>query len=358
MGLPLPIKRSKRVDQIIAVDLGGCQTKAVYLQKRGTSWSLASVAVLDAPQPDKSRTVETLTALFQSVVSALGANRAKFLSVALGVEETILKQIELPMMAAEDVRQMLKLNSKSYLQQELPDYVFDCLYLPPRHAAPTPEGGKGGNSQQKFKVLVAGAPRKIVDAIQNAAKAAGLQAGNILPSLVGPPNAFECVEPDSYHKDVVGLVDLGYKHSSIIILDAGEVVMTRVVNIGGERLTTGLAEAMGINPMEAEGIKIGMPGEVATTLESVINPLGRELRASLDFFEHQHDKPITQVFMSGGSARNETILQALQNELMVPCRAWDPIRFLQMGVPKEHVSEVEQMSPQLSVAVGSAVASF
>ena len=94
------------------------------------------------------------------------------------------------------------------------------------------------------------------------------------------------------------------------------------------------------------------------TLESVMNPLGRELRASLDFFEHQHDKPITQVFISGGAARNEIIIQALQNELMVPCRSWNPTRFLQVAVPAAKVPEVEQLGPQLSVAIGSAVASF
>ena len=90
----------------------------------------------------------------------------------------------------------------------------------------------------------------------------------------------------------------------------------------------------------------------------MINPLGRELRASLDFFEHQHDRPITQVFISGGSAKNDVVIQALQNELMVPCRNWNPVRFLQIAVPQGKAAEVEEMSPQLSVAVGAAIASF
>ncbi len=362
MGLPQPTQRSKRTDQILAVDLGGCQTKALHLQRKGQSWTLVNLVTLDPPPAEKARTAETLGEHFKAILSALGNPRVKHLTVALGVEEAILKQIELPMMGLEDVRQLLKMNSKTYLQQELTDHIFDCVYLPPRANATLPSNEPGAKptsaAQQKFKVLVSGAPRKVIEAIQGGAKIAGLIPESIVPSLIAPANAFECVEPDAFNKEVVGLVDIGFKHSTIVILDAGEIVLNRVVSLGGERLTLGLAEAMGISPSEAEGIKIGMPTEIQQTLDSVINPLGRELRASLDFFEHQHDRPITQVFISGGSAKNDIIIQALQNELMVPCRSWNPIRFLQVAVPEGKTAEVEEMSPQLSVAVGASVASF
>jgi len=74
--------------------------------------------------------------------------------------------------------------------------------------------------------------------------------------------------------------------------------------------------ARGISYAEAEGIKVGMPAEVQSNLEALVLPLGRELRASIDFFEHQQDKAVTQVYVSGGSARSEFIMQLLQTELM------------------------------------------
>ena len=117
-------------------------------------------------------------------------------------------------------------------------------------------------------------------------------------------------------------------------------MLNRVVGIGGDRLTGGLSEAMGISYAEAENIKVGMPAEVQSNLEPLINPLGRELRASIDFFEHQHDKTAGHVFVSGGSARNEIIVQALQTELMVPCKSWNPARFLQLDLPPEKIGEI------------------
>jgi len=142
----------------------------------------------------------------------------------------------------------------------------------------------------------------------------------------------------------------------ITILDRGEIKLNRVVAIGGDRLTSGLAEALNISYVEAENIKIGMPTEVQPNLESILSPLGRELRASIDFFEHQNDKSVSQVYISGGSARSDLIMQALQAELMVGCKTWNPAAFLQLDPQK--ASELEQVTPQLTVALGAATSAF
>src|SRR2546422_3223177 len=110
--------------------------------------------------------------------------------------------------------------------------------------------------------------------------------------------------PEVFTRDVVALVDIGFKNTSICLLQQGELMLSRVVAIGGDKLTAGLAESMGISYAEAEGIKVGMPTEVQPALESMVTPLGRELRASIDFFEHQQEKHVSQVYLTGGSARS------------------------------------------------------
>jgi hypothetical protein len=48
----------------------------------------------------------------------------------------------------------------------------------------------------------------------------------------------------------------------------------------------------------------------------------------------------------------------LQAELMVPCQAWSAVKALQVGLPPEKLGELEQVAPQLSVAIGAAAVSF
>jgi Tfp pilus assembly PilM family ATPase len=171
-------------------------------------------------------------------------------------------------------------------------------------------------------------------------------------------NTFEAALPEIYAKETVALVDIGFKHTSVCVLDRGELALTRVVNIGGDKLTSGLAEAMSISYAEAEGIKVGMAPEVESGLQLQVIPLGREIRASLDFFEHQQDRPVSQVFISGASARSDMILQMLHSELLLDCKTWNPTSFLQLALPGQQAVEVEHVGLQLTVAIGAALAAF
>ena len=115
---------------------------------------------------------------------------------------------------------------------------------------------------------------------------------------------------------------------------------------------------MNISYAEAEGIKVGMAPEVQSALEMQVLPLGRELRASLDFFEHQQDRAVSQVYVSGGSARSEMILQMLHAEMIVECKTWNPTTFLQLALPGQQSVEIEHVGSQLTVAVGAALAAI
>ena len=343
----------RKRDQMIAIDLGSRTTKAVWVQRRGQSLALCGYALFDAPIYEKSLPPDLLTEHLKTVSQGLQAT-TKYISLTVGVNDAQVRHAELPRMPVGDMRQVLKLNAKSYLQQDLPNYVFDC------HVGKTPpvDKSKPANGAPKQKVLVAGARKQLVDDYIQGAKGAGLVADCIVPELVGPVNTFEKAMPELYEKDAVALVDLGFRNSSICILLEGELILSRVVNIGGDRFTSGLAESLSISYAEAEGIKIGMAGEVQAQLEALLVPLGRELRASIDFFEHQHDRAVSRVFLTGGSSRSEFIVQRLRQELMIDCTILSPASFLEMQLPPQQTAEIEQVAPQLTVALGAALAAL
>ena len=357
MALPFLSNSGKRRDQAVVVDLGTRVTKAAAIQRKGETFLMTGFAMVDAPVYDRGISPDILSEHLKAVMQQLGV-RAKHIVVVLGVGDSILRTTELPMVGVNDMRMMLRLNSKNYLQQDFADYLFDCHILP---FAEGPAGGtEGGGTKipQKCKALAGGAKRQLVEDVKLAAKNAGLVADVITSGLIGPANAFEMAMPDVFSKEVVALVDFGYKNSAISILMMGELILTRVVGFGAAKLTTGIAESLGISNAEAEGIKVGIPKEVESTIQPLLTPLGRELRASIDFFEHQQDKTVSQVFFSGGSSRSEYLVNALQSELMVPCKAWNPTTFMSPAMPPAQLGELEQVAPQLVVAVGGAMAAF
>jgi type IV pilus assembly protein PilM len=345
----------KRRSQMLAVDLGTRTTKAVLMERRGEVFALTRYVLLDAPIFEKKISVELLAGHLREIVQKMEA-QPKWTTLAVGLDDSIVKQIELPQIPLDDMRMVLKNNSKAYLQQDLNGYAFDCHIFPPKLSAQT-EALKAATIP-KLKVLVGGAKQELLNTYHAAILDAGMQAGHIIPGVIGPLNAFELAMPDAFAKETIALVDIGFKHSSICIIDQGELILTRVVNLGGDRLTTGLAEALNISYAEAEGIKVGMAPEVQAALETQVQPLGRELRASLDFFEHQHDRPISQVYINGGSSQSELILQILHGEMLVECKTWNPAHFLQLALPGQQAVEMEHVGPRLTVAIGAAVAAF
>jgi type IV pilus assembly protein PilM len=356
MGLPFFSSQSKKRDQVVAVDLGGRTTKAVHLQRRGEKLALLNYALIEAPATDKAPTPELLAEHLRSVHQALEAGRARQLTLAVGVNDTIFRQAEVPLMPASDLRMMLKYNSKTYLQQDLSDYVFDCTYIASALGKAV-EAAKPG-AQQKQRAFVGGARRQFVTDAATAIKSAGWVPDQIVPALLGPVNAFELAEPEAFAKEIVALVDVGFKNSFILILDCGEVMLNRVVHIGGDRLTASIVETMSVSYGEAEQIKLGMPAEVQPSLEPTLQALGRELRASIDFFEHQHDKTVGQVLVSGGPAQSELVVQALQNELMVACRVWNAMKGLDLALDPQKMGAVEQVAQQLNVAIGAGISAY
>jgi type IV pilus assembly protein PilM len=348
--------RRKR-DQMLVVDLGGRTTKAIHIQRRGRGMALCNYALLDAPIFERTISAELITEHLKAVVQALQA-KTKWVALTVGVNDALVRHAEMPRLSVDDLRMALKHSSRAYLQQELNNHLFDCQVLQSEPAPKVSDPTKAPAGPPKQKVLVAAARKQLVDDYVHGARRAGLMPEHVVPTLIGPVNALEKALPDVFANEAVALVDLGFRNSFIAIVQQGHLILSRVVGIGGDRLTNGLAEALKISYGEAEGIKVGMPGEVQAHLEPLIMPLGREFRASIDFFEHQQDRPVTKVFITGAAARSEVIVRALQQEMLIDCAVLNPTSFLQLELSPMQTAELEQVAPQLTIAIGAAVAAF
>jgi type IV pilus assembly protein PilM len=346
----------KKTQEVLAVDLGRRTTKAVHLQRDSDGLVLRGCAVLDALPFERALSPEGVATQLKTL-SETFHTRVSSVALAVGANDALIRTVEVPPMPLHDLRQVLRRGSRHYLQQDLADHVFDGQVLSSyvqanRAQVGTPER----TGVRKQRVLVAGARQQLVSDLAQGVRQAGLVPQHIMPGLLALVNAFQLAMPESVHGTVVALVDIGFKTSSICILDHGELALSRVLAIGGDRLTAALSEALHISYAEAEGIKLGGLLESYAALEPMLASLGRELKASLDFFEHQHEKPVTRVFVAGGGAKSALILESLQGELMVGCKSWDPTHWLKLALPSRQAEELQHIAPQLGVALGTAQA--
>src|SRR5258706_10420702 len=192
--------KTKR-DQIMAVDLGGRTTKAIHLQRRGDGFALGGYAMMDAPVFEKNLPLDLLKEHLQAVNQALGG-KTKSLALTLGVNDAVVRPVDMPRLPMEDLRQVLKLSSKTYLQQDLSNHVFDCYPIISPQKLGGGEAGSGAAGLpglQKQKVLETAARQQLIADLMEGAREAGLTRGYIVPGFIGAVNSFELDMPRAFH---------------------------------------------------------------------------------------------------------------------------------------------------------------
>jgi len=345
--MPRFARRNQKRDEIVAIDLGSRVTKAVLLRAQGAEVSLVNYALLELEEAERVPSREVLAEHLRKVVGLLSTHVRRVV-FSLGPAKSLLTHLDLPGASPSDLRRMIRLSPKNYLQRDVADHLFDCYVTEERVEIGTDHVPR---TRRKARVLVGGGRQSDVESLSVAARDAGMYVERVTVSQVAIANAFQA-RPEE-RGEVVALLDVGYATTSIDIMMAGELVFTRVINFGAERFSDVVAQSAKTrwpDVGEAEG---HAPDEMQTRLQRAILLLAREVDASIGFFVSQHEATLSRIFVSGGSARSQFILQTLEAELGLPCESWGPNNSLKVELPENRRQELEYEAPQLLVAVGA-----
>jgi type IV pilus assembly protein PilM len=345
-------RRTSKRDELVAIDLGSRVTKAVLLQRRGTEIFLLNYALLELEEGERAPSREVLAEHLRKVVRLLGTT-ARRTTLNLGSAKTLLTHLDLPAASPADLRRMIRLSPKNYLQRDITDHVFDCHVSGPREEIGTDHVPR---IRRKAKVLVGGAREADVVELTSAARDAGLQVDRVTLSQVAIANAFQARPEDK--GEVVALLDIGYATTTINIMMAGELVFTRVITFGAERFSDVLTQSPKLRSAEMGDSDGPAPDEMQTRLQRAILLLAREVDASIGFFVSQHESTVSRILVSGGSARSQFILQTLEAELGLPCESWGPTAGVKIELAEPRRQEFEYEAPQLLVAAGAGLGAF
>ena len=355
------LKKAKNLQRVIVIDCGGSSTKAVYLERRGTEVVLLNYVIRPAPTQAVKDSVELMAEFLREIQQALGA-KSRQVIIALSPSEGVFRNVELPELRVGDLRNLLKNNSRQYLHRELEGFEIDCAVIS-RVAATSSttltglssygESGAGaGKAVARLNVLVGAANGALVDLFHQAALAAGLIPAEVTFTQSGLINCARMTCGPLLADNAVALIDIGSRSTAITILLRGEAMLTRIIPIGGDHLTAGLAREFGISLEMAEELKVNMSDKDLTKLEKLSQPLLDELRASIDFFEQLHERIVSQALITGGAARGEATIRLVQEGLVVPrCQMWNLGEAVRLGMPEAVRANYDKDASRLGSAL-------
>ncbi len=345
----------KRGNSVIGLDLGKQSFKGVLLHRKGESrYVLTSYASREVPE--EMATADDLAHQLKLLLKDLGT--AKGCAIAVSDPGSLLRIIEQPETPIDLLRNALRLNGLAVLNQECKDFVLDCAPVSVNglngHLA-----GAGGPTEAtsivaRKKYLVGGMLRPTVKQISEAMSKTRVTADILQLAPICSFNAFELAYPEIFANHTFLLLDMGHLQSTVLIGNKKELVLIRSVDYGGKALTEAITADGALDTSAARVMmNEGDPG-MAEICRISLNRLATEVRNSIGFFEGQHEESIHRIFVSGGLARTETVLQTLSDELGLPCEIWDPLETCEVALPAAKRQDLPNEFVSLNVACGAA----
>jgi type IV pilus assembly protein PilM len=344
-----------KAKSLVGLDIGSSAVKAVELRRKGSSYELVNLGIEPLGQ-DTVVDGAIMDAL--SVSSAIEKifvdNRIKTRDVASSVSghSVIVKRVTVAAATEEELFNAIQYEAQQHIPFDMTDVNLTHHSLGPAPA---------GNGMDV--ILVAVKREKILNHTNVLS-----QAGKI-PAVVDYDgfavyNAFELnyqIPPDQ----MAALLNIGASIMNIVIGRNGTPLFTRDVSVGGNQYTDTLQKELDLSFEDAEKLKQGFDVPNVTQeqklpyLRSVTEILMLEIQKTFDFFRQTAStENIQHIYVSGGTARTEGLVDQLKAEFNIPVELINPFQRVVVDGKRFDVGYVDEIAPRMSVAMGLALRSF
>lgn len=337
---------------VLGIDIGSGALKIAEMTHKNGKPFLKSAGIVEVPEsmlegnaiPDG----EALSGVIRQAIAASGAS-AREAVIAVSSKLVFVRELTFPSMTKEELKEAIKWDVEKYVPYPPNSYYYDFSMI-----------GKEKEGAE-IKVLLVAASHDIVNCLSQAVADAGLK----LIAVDIEPLAVLRTMPDA---DNVLVVDMGTAFSQITIFQQGSPVLTRDIDIGGQRFTEEVMQTLGLEFTEAERLKQRQEGllqkpasgdntsPLQQQLEMLILELTREVRRTAEYYQMQHQGTVfDRLVVTGGGAKLDNLIDHIKGQFEdMQVFMHDPLRLIEMN-PSLDPEYIKGLSSQLSVAVGLAL---
>jgi type IV pilus assembly protein PilM len=263
----------------------------------------------------------------------------------------IIKNIVLPPMSREELEESIDWHAEEHIPYDLADVSLDYQVT--------------ANDADSTHVLIAACKRERIDNIKQAIQLAGKQPVIIDVDTFALQNCYEA-NYNPTESDVVTLLNIGASTMNVNIVKGTRSLFTRDITVGGSQFTDVLQRSLGLNFQQAEAVKRGVHNVADGIEEKSIEPLmnnvteivAMEIQKTFDFYRattEDNDTIVQKILISGGGSKLAGLAQELSQRLELPVEVLDPFRNIKVDPKKFDPEYLNEIVPEMAVAVGLAI---
>jgi type IV pilus assembly protein PilM len=311
----------RREENYLSVDIGSSSIKVIEVRTGSDRLEVLNWGVLPTPsgaiQSNMVNETERVAEALRGLLTSRGIHARKAITAVPG-PAVMIKRVTLPSQSAAEIENTIMLEAGNFIPEELENVNLDYQLIEQREES------------KQVEVLLAAAKKDIVSSYAETLRIAGLSPLVVDVDYFALDNMYE-LNYDPVIDQVVALVNIGARYSSINILKSGRSTFTGDVPVGGRDITEALTRDLGVSAEEAEQLKFGEAGKVdpeqlSMALGPAVDSLIEEIHYALSFFwTAATDERIDVLYVSGGAARTPELAQRLAERTEAPVEIADPL---------------------------------
>lgn len=331
----------------LGVDIGTSNIKIVQLKPKDNKFLLETYGTVNVAyqlgSKDNSSSVSETATLLRNLVKRSGATATSVIA-SLPNNVVFTSVVEMPKMPEDELKEAIEFQARKYVPLPLEEVALSWSLIEERVKTSTPEN-------PKIKVLLTAVPTIVIDNYVKVLTEAGLE-----------PEALE-IEALSLIRSLIGedlntilLIDIGAKNTSINLVDNGYLRLSKNLTVGGDTVTTSIAQSLSVNFARAEQFKkdfgiTSQAQQIPQIMRPILDIIKNEALQLINLFESRGQQ-ISRVLLSGGGSKLPSLSEYFQvlGKPVSLANPWKRVIF-----PPELKTVIEPLGLNLAVATGLAM---
>jgi type IV pilus assembly protein PilM len=345
--------------RILSLNLGSQTLGLAELRARPNGglvligYRLREILVGPTAETDRNRQIsEALSAMKRELRIKGGP-----VNYAVSGQSVFARFVKLPLVDQDKIERIITFEAQQNVPFPIEEVVWDYQLV-------------GSGEVDKIEVVLVAIKADLLDGINAAVEAAGLQTTRVDVAMMALYNAFRFNYSELTGSSLV--IDIGARTTNLLFVEPGKV-FSRTIPIGGSSITSAIAKEFN-EPFGAAELRkkrdgfVGLGGaegkasdpdvaRVAKLVRSTMTRLHAELARSISFYRTQQQGSRPQrVFLCGGAVSTPYMREFFDEKLQWPVEFFNPLRNVALG-ESIAIEEVTGSAHLLGELVGLALRS-
>ena len=330
-------------NRTLGVDIGTSSIKVAQLKKEAGKFFLETYGAVNVTFDTGSKGFDAIAETADILKKLLERTKVTTKKVVASLPNSIVfvSMIEIPEMSDKELKDSIQWEARRYVPLPLEEVTLSwSVYRDPESAS------------RKLKVLLTAVPTAVVENYLKTFKLAGLRAMALeievlalIRSLVGAS------------KDAFIIIDMGARNTSLNLVDKGFLRLSRNLSIGGENITTNIAQGLKVSLGRAEqfkkdlGLTDQLKEQIPHSIKGPIESIKNETAQLINIYESSGGK-IQEIVFTGSGSRLPGLLNFF-SDFGMKVSLGDPLKFI--NYDPRIKANLSRNSSALSIAIGLAM---